>query len=119
MTPAMSARIAAAAFIALAIAVAVIELRGDEDDPVPAIATSRIVDTGSIQAQLLRCQSLGEAGAHDADCLRAWSANRRRFLTPGVKLQQRLPTEVFPNTSTAPHGATGNTSGDQPAPKDE
>jgi conjugative transfer region protein TrbK len=34
------------------------------------------------QAELQRCQSLGEAATRDAGCLALWAETRRRFLTP-------------------------------------
>ena len=37
----------------------------------------------SIEAELLRCQTLGDAGAKDPGCLRSWAENRRRFLDAG------------------------------------
>jgi conjugative transfer region protein TrbK len=33
-------------------------------------------------AELQRCQALGEAAAKDAACLALWAETRRRFLTP-------------------------------------
>ncbi|QUD90145.1 putative entry exclusion protein TrbK-alt [Phenylobacterium montanum] len=32
------------------------------------------------ERRLARCQRLGEAGAHDAECLRIWAEMRERFL---------------------------------------
>ena len=37
---------------------------------------------GPEQAELQRCQSLGEAAIADAACLALWAETRRRFLTP-------------------------------------
>jgi conjugative transfer region protein TrbK len=34
------------------------------------------------QAELQRCQGLGEAAITDAACLAVWAETRRRFLTP-------------------------------------
>ena len=33
-------------------------------------------------AELMRCQALGEAATNDAACLALWAETRRRFLTP-------------------------------------
>jgi conjugative transfer region protein TrbK len=33
-------------------------------------------------AELQRCQALGEAATRDAGCLALWAETRRRFLTP-------------------------------------
>ncbi len=37
---------------------------------------------GHDQAELQRCQALGEAATKDATCLALWAETRRRFLTP-------------------------------------
>ena len=37
---------------------------------------------GPDQAELQRCQALGEASTKDAACLAVWAETRRRFLTP-------------------------------------
>jgi conjugative transfer region protein TrbK len=37
---------------------------------------------GPDQAELQRCQALGEAATKDAACLALWAETRRRFLTP-------------------------------------
>jgi len=48
-----------------------------------------------LQAEFTRCQALGEAGAHDSECLAAWAENRRRFLAP-----DRRPS--IPNPAAMP-----------------
>lgn len=35
-------------------------------------------------AELQRCQALGEAATKDAACLALWAETRRRFLTPAL-----------------------------------
>ena len=80
-TPMMVARVAAIAFVLLAIAVTAVQFQLGEHKPaVPVSPAPAVVDADPIRAELIRCQSLGEAGAHDSACLRAWAANRRRFL---------------------------------------
>ena len=81
ITPAMAARMAAMAFVLLAIAATAVQFQlGDQKPAAPVSSTPVMVDADPIRAELVRCQSLGEAGAHDSNCLRAWAANRRRFL---------------------------------------
>jgi len=81
VTPAMAARVAAMAFVLLAIAATAVQLQlGDHKPAAPIPSTPAVVDADPIRAELTRCQSLGEVGAHDSGCLRAWAANRRRFL---------------------------------------
>jgi conjugative transfer region protein TrbK len=77
------ARIGAVAFVAVAITATVIELTRKEERP--EAAPARPAQAGAadpLPAELLRCQSLGEAGPRDTACLRAWAESRRRFLTP-------------------------------------
>lgn len=88
------ARIGAIAFVAIAITMTVLQLH---DAPkaargpfvVPADAQAEL---DPLRAELIRCQSLGAAGASDDACLRAWAENRRRFLAPGSRPQERLPS---------------------------
>jgi conjugative transfer region protein TrbK len=77
------ARIGAVVFVAVAITATVIELTRKEERP--ETMPARPVQAGAadpLRAELLRCQSLGEAGPRDPACLRAWAESRRRFLTP-------------------------------------
>jgi Conjugative transfer region protein TrbK len=69
-------------------------------DPLPAI--------------LRDCASLGEAGAHDRQCLDAWAENRRRFLSPQAKSSgapvagaPSVPIDAQPanDPTTLPEGA--------------
>ena len=53
--------------------------------------------TDPLSIELTRCLALGEAGARDQACLRAWANNRRRFLTPSER-----PSAVFPIEPPAP-----------------
>ena len=79
------ARIGAVAFVAVAITATVIELTRKEERPEAVLP--RPAQTGAadrLQGELLRCQSLGEAGPRDPACLRAWAESRRRFLTPST-----------------------------------
>jgi len=80
----MLARLGAVAFVAIAITATVIELGRKEERPEMAPAQPMQANAGdTLQAELFRCQSLGEAGPRDPVCLRAWAESRRRFLTPG------------------------------------
>lgn len=69
------------AFVMLAIAATAAQFQlGDHKPTTPVSSTPVVVDTDPIRAELIRCQGLGETGAHDSDCLRTWAENRRRFL---------------------------------------
>lgn len=80
------ARGGAIAFVAMAITMTAIEMRdapkrGDAVEESAAVAEP----ADPLRAELIRCQSIGQAGASDGACLRAWAENRRRFLAPGAR----------------------------------
>jgi conjugative transfer region protein TrbK len=105
------ARIGAVAFVAVAITATVIELTRKEERP--EITPARTTQAGAadpLQADLFRCQSLGEAGPRDPACLRAWAESRRRFLTPH--------TTPSPSSSGSP-GSNGEARGESAAPGNE
>ena len=68
---------------------------GDRNDG--AGPPSGLMLTDPLSIEFARCLALGEAGARDDACLRAWANNRRRFLTPGER-----PSAVFPIEPAAP-----------------
>ncbi|GGA51437.1 hypothetical protein GCM10011385_00900 [Nitratireductor aestuarii] len=94
----MLARLGAITFISVAITATAIEISRDEE-PAESWAAARPATTPSdpLQAELIRCQWLGEAGARDAACLQAWAESRRRFLQPGTS-----SAEPLRNTQPAP-----------------
>lgn len=78
------ARIAAIAFVAFAITATVLALREDHrpsDVTTAPPAVRKQNDTDPLQAELQRCQALGEAATRDPECLEAWAESRRRFLS--------------------------------------
>lgn len=86
------ARIGAVIFVAIAITMTAIEM---SRSPEPAREVSATVaDTPAsvdpLLIELRRCQSIGQAGASDPGCLRAWAENRRRFLAPGARPAARI-----------------------------
>lgn len=90
------ARIAAIAFVAIAITATVIAMRDPpavSPEPSTTVAATRATKDPLI-AELTRCQGIGQAGASDAACLRAWAENRRRFLAPGARPEAALPTSA-------------------------
>ncbi len=94
------ARLGAVVFVALAITATGIDVTRKETRPIdrsvePVIAPA----TDPLHDELIRCQLIGEAGSHDATCLRAWAENRRRFLAPGARPEAILPD---PAQSAAP-----------------
>ena len=120
ITAAMAARAAAIAFVLVAIAATAIQFgHGDHKPAEGPPASPAAVDADPLRAELARCQILGEAGAHDAGCLRAWAENRRRFLGGGTRLSEPSRVELFPGARGSPNAATGARPLDQPTPKDE
>ena len=86
---------AGAALLALTVVMALKEAETPrEEDRRPAV--TRPVDP--LAAEFARCQALGEAGAHDPQCLAAWAESRRRFLMPDHRVLGR-------NLATPPAGA--------------
>jgi conjugative transfer region protein TrbK len=85
-------RIAAVAFVAVAITVSAIQVRMSST-PVESgrAAAPTLAGADPLLPELVRCQSIGAAGATDRDCLRAWAENRRRFLAPGSRSATALP----------------------------
>lgn len=86
-------RIGAVAFVAVAITASAMQVRmspGRVEQDLTVASMSAKADP--LRAELERCQSLGAAGADDHECLRAWAENRRRFLAPGARPEQALPT---------------------------
>ena len=78
MSARLAFRLAAAGFGLLAILVAVLQAHGPAPSPPPAPVA--VQSARPIDGRLARCQALGQAGAQDADCLKAWNDARTRFL---------------------------------------
>jgi len=99
------ARLGAIAFVAIAITATAIELTRKGDAPsVRAFGHADSASSDPLRGELFRCARLGEAGQHDAVCLRAWADNRERFLAPGSRPAERLPTAPVSSSAvdTAP-----------------
>ena len=119
ITPETAARVAAMAFVVLAIAATAVQIRHGDPKPAASSASSTAaVEDDPLRAELKRCQLLGEAGAHDDDCLRAWAENRRRFLHLPAPTPQSPPVAMFPSAPSR-DDATGDASPHQLTPKGE
>jgi len=100
-------------FVMLALAASAIELRRRDDGPdLATSSTPAVAIADPLRDELIHCQELGEAGAHDAECLRVWAENRRRFLGDGVRPLERPPVDMF--TGAPPASAPAETTTDQP-----
>lgn len=96
-------RIGAVAFVAIALTVSALQVRMSPGPVEPERAAAPLAGGADpLLAELVRCQSIGAAGATDQDCLRAWAESRRRFLAPGAR-----PAEVLPAAPIA-SGLPGN-----------
>ena len=74
------ARIGAGAFVAIAITMAVLELR-EEPAPPPSAAIAAANEAGDhAKATLAYCAALGLEAVSDDICTEGWAAERRRFL---------------------------------------
>ena len=94
----MLARLGAVVFVAVAVTATAIEMTRKEEAP-PAWPSGRSIqaEADPLRDELIRCQSLGEAGPRAPGCLRAWAENRHRFLAPGARPMERLPEPPPPN----------------------
>lgn len=95
------ARIGAVIFVALAITMTASELSRDPEagrDEAP-VERPAAASTDPLMAELQHCQMLGQVGANDPTCLRAWGENRRRFLSPGARPAARIADCAAPATN--------------------
>ncbi|OYY72056.1 putative entry exclusion protein TrbK-alt [Sphingomonas sp. 28-63-12] len=90
------ARIGAIIFVAIAITMTAIEMSRPKTDGRNAVPTAPIAEAPAdpLIAEMRRCQGIGEAGASDPACLRAWAENRRRFLAPGARPEASLAADT-------------------------
>lgn len=81
------ARLAAAAFLLIAVVVAIIEL-GRQGEEARAARPAASAAEEPVRAELRRCQALGEAALQDRACLNVWAEKRRSFLGSGTDSQE-------------------------------
>ena len=100
------ARIGVVVFVAFAIVATAVEMNRRADPQVGATIQARpALERDPLDAELTRCSQLGEAGARDTSCLKAWSQARSRFLgrtaasTPATA--PSAPVTLFPNAPFA------------------
>jgi conjugative transfer region protein TrbK len=80
MTAKLFARVGAGAFVAIAITMAVLELREEPAPPQAEIVTVADESDDGAKATLAYCSELGLEAASVDMCTEAWAAERRRFL---------------------------------------
>lgn len=88
------ARVGAGAFVAIAITMAVLELR-EEPALLPSAAMAAADESGdSTKATLAYCAALGFEAASVDLCTAAWAAERRRFLGQTERDAADVPSVV-------------------------
>lgn len=100
----MFARIGAVVFVGLAITASVIGLTRKEEAPLfRPLDIRQNGDGDPMQRQLRQCRDMGPAAIRDPACLKAWVANRARFLRLNTKAPQTsAPAAPTPSVSIAP-----------------
>lgn len=103
------ARIAAAVFVGLAIATALLQLR-EEPAVLPAPASGAWVPDGDpLPARLRACAAMGELALSSRDCRAAWAEKRRRFFGVGhpvaYDIRDDPPSSPLANPSVPSHPA--------------
>jgi conjugative transfer region protein TrbK len=102
------ARIGAGAFVAIAITMAVLELR-EEPAPPPSAPIAAADGSGDgAKATLAYCATLGLEAASVDVCTAAWAAERRRFLG-----QAERDAAVVPPVADSNGGAALDMTGDR------
>lgn len=101
------ARLGAVLFVAIAIAAAAVDRR---ERPAPGRDETAFAPKAAavdpLRGELMRCQAIGQAGAGDMACLRAWAENRRRFLGADARPMARLPDAGAEPAATSGHGGS-------------
>ena len=74
------ARIAAGAFVAVALTMTVLTLREEREVVQSEVVTIREADSDPLPGQLKACVAMGDLALSSPDCRAAWAEKRRRFL---------------------------------------
>ena len=91
----LPARIGAAVFVGIAVAMTLVQLHKDPGPRVEEAATLWIPDGDPLPAQLRVCARMGELALSSSDCRAAWAEKRRRFF--GVDHPDAYPEPVLPD----------------------
>lgn len=87
------ARIGAAVFVGIAVAMTLVQLHEDPEPRVEEAAAIWIPDSDPLPAQLRVCARMGELALSSPDCRAAWTEKRRRFF--GVEHPDAYPEPVL------------------------
>jgi conjugative transfer region protein TrbK len=104
MNSKLFARVGAGAFVAIAITMAVLELREEPAPPQAEIITVSDEPSDGAKATLAYCAELGLEAASVDICTEAWAAERRRFLGQAERDASELEasSEVAPTDDSDP-----------------
>jgi conjugative transfer region protein TrbK len=83
------ARIAAGAFVAVALTMTVLTLREEREVVQPELVTIREPDSDPLPGQLKACAAMGELALSAPYCRAAWAEQRQRFL--GIEPREASP----------------------------
>ena len=100
MTSKLLARVGAGAFVAIAITMAVFELREEPAPPQAEIVTVPDETGDGAKATLTYCAELGLEAVSVDICTEAWAAERRRFL--GQAERDAAELDVSPTNGSDP-----------------
>ncbi len=89
------ARIGAAVFVGIAVAMTLVQLHEEPEPRVEEAAAIWIPDGDPLPAQLRACARLGELALSSSDCRAAWAEKRRRFF--GVEYPDAHSEPVLPD----------------------
>ena len=89
------ARIGAAVFVGIAVAMTLMQLHEHPEPRVEETAATWIPDGDPLPAQLRACAQMGELALSSPDCRAAWAEKRRRFF--GVEHPDAYPDPVLPD----------------------
>lgn len=103
------AQVGAAIFVGLAIAMTLVQLRGQPDAPAEVPITADVAGADPLAIRLRACNAMGEEALSSTDCRAAWAEQRRRFFsgTPSKALPERKagPASGLPVPDPAAHGS--------------
>lgn len=97
------ARVTAAAFVGIACAMTVVQLREAPTPPAAAPPVGEASGSDPLSNRLRACARMGDAALSDTDCLSAWAEKRRRFFDADRPEDfTATVAEGAPSPSTAP-----------------
>lgn len=101
------ARIGAAVFVGIAVAMTLVQMREEPAARPEPVREVWVPDGGPLPAQLRACAEMGELALSNADCRAAWAEKRRRFFGvdhpeaySGLDTSAQPPVAVLPEPST-------------------